>query len=112
MGTVKSNYPIVVGCSAGKDRTGIIAALLLGAMDASREEIIHDYLISNNAGLPTAGHNVPSVHSGVLKASLDWIEVEHKSILGYLKWIGFDSEQVAKLHLLLPKTKHTRSSKL
>lgn len=33
-------------CSAGKDRTGIAAALILSALGVSREEIIGDYLLT------------------------------------------------------------------
>ncbi len=34
-------------CSAGKDRTGVTAALLLEAMGAGREDIYADYLLTN-----------------------------------------------------------------
>lgn len=39
--------PILFHCSAGKDRTGILAALLLLSLDISYEDVIKDYLISN-----------------------------------------------------------------
>jgi protein-tyrosine phosphatase len=38
---------VLVHCSAGKDRTGIAAALLLAALDVPRETIVYDYLLSN-----------------------------------------------------------------
>jgi len=37
-------YPIVIGCSLGKDRTGIVVALLLAAVGATRAEIVSDYV--------------------------------------------------------------------
>jgi len=40
------NQPALFHCTAGKDRTGIIAALLLGAVGVSDEAIIYDYAIS------------------------------------------------------------------
>ncbi|MCL2344420.1 MAG: tyrosine-protein phosphatase, partial [Desulfobulbus sp.] len=38
---------VLIHCSAGKDRTGVAAALLLAALDVPREAIVHDYLLSN-----------------------------------------------------------------
>jgi protein-tyrosine phosphatase len=39
--------PLAFNCSAGKDRTGIAAALLLIALDVPRETVIADYLLTN-----------------------------------------------------------------
>lgn len=39
--------PVLFHCSVGKDRTGIIAALLLFYFGASEEDIIYDYLYTN-----------------------------------------------------------------
>lgn len=39
--------PILFHCAAGKDRTGIAAALLLAALGADRDTIFKDYLLSN-----------------------------------------------------------------
>ena len=39
--------PLVFHCTAGKDRTGFAAALLLGALGVSRDDILHDYLLTN-----------------------------------------------------------------
>jgi protein-tyrosine phosphatase len=40
-------YPLVFHCSAGRDRTGVGAAMLLELLGASRELIIADFLESN-----------------------------------------------------------------
>ena len=40
-------------CSAGKDRTGVLSALLLYLLGYSREYIVADYLISRDNLLPT-----------------------------------------------------------
>lgn len=42
------NVPLAFNCSAGKDRTGIAAALILTALDVPRETVIQDYLLSNH----------------------------------------------------------------
>lgn len=39
-------------CSAGKDRTGFAAALILSALDVGRDEIVDDYLLSNKYTVP------------------------------------------------------------
>lgn len=39
--------PLVVNCSAGKDRTGVAVALILTALGVPRETIVEDYLLSN-----------------------------------------------------------------
>lgn len=41
------NVPLAFNCSAGKDRTGVAAALILTALDVPRETVIEDYLLSN-----------------------------------------------------------------
>lgn len=42
-----SSGAVLFHCAAGKDRTGILAALLLEALGVSRADIIADYQISN-----------------------------------------------------------------
>ncbi|MEI6048184.1 MAG: tyrosine-protein phosphatase [Bacteroidota bacterium] len=44
--------PVLIHCQAGKDRTGIICALILLALGAERQLIIDDFLKSNDALLP------------------------------------------------------------
>ncbi|MDR2608493.1 MAG: tyrosine-protein phosphatase [Treponema sp.] len=42
----EANFPLIFHCSAGKDRTGFAAALLLSLLGVDREIIINDYLLS------------------------------------------------------------------
>ncbi len=39
--------PLLFHCSAGKDRTGVAAALILLALGASRETVMEDFLLTN-----------------------------------------------------------------
>ncbi len=39
--------PLAFNCSAGKDRTGVAAALLLTALGVPRETVVQDYLLTN-----------------------------------------------------------------
>eukprot|EP00439_Symbiodinium_sp_Y106_P069679 s2461_g12.t1 len=47
--TEEENYPLVFGCVAGKDRTGLLSCLILSALGCDRETIVHDYLKTNEA---------------------------------------------------------------
>lgn len=57
-----SHTPLAFNCSAGKDRTGVAAALILTALNVPRETIIEDYLLSNQYFRPqlSTAANLPS----------------------------------------------------
>jgi protein-tyrosine phosphatase len=41
--------PVVYHCAAGKDRTGLLTMLILGALGVSRDDIVNDYALSAEA---------------------------------------------------------------
>jgi protein-tyrosine phosphatase len=41
------SYPVVFHCTAGKDRTGFAAAMLLSALDVDWDTVMNDYLLTN-----------------------------------------------------------------
>ncbi|HJS10544.1 tyrosine-protein phosphatase [Sphingopyxis sp.] len=43
----ESDGPVLIHCTAGKDRTGVLAALLMKLLGLSNDEIIADYLLSS-----------------------------------------------------------------
>lgn len=43
-----SDQPVLYHCTAGKDRTGIITALILTVLKFDKQTIYNDYLLSNN----------------------------------------------------------------
>jgi protein-tyrosine phosphatase len=47
-----AQLPLVVHCTAGKDRTGWASATVLSALGVSAETVMHDYLESNRYVLP------------------------------------------------------------
>jgi protein-tyrosine phosphatase len=42
-----ANWPVLIHCSAGKDRSGIAVSLILEALGVDREAIMQDYLLTN-----------------------------------------------------------------
>lgn len=49
---MRKGEPFLFHCSAGKDRTGLSAALILSILDVDREIILEDYLLSNKYTIP------------------------------------------------------------
>jgi protein-tyrosine phosphatase len=43
----ESNWPILIHCSAGKDRAGVATTLILEALGVDRDTIMKDYLLTN-----------------------------------------------------------------
>ncbi|MGC2486628.1 MAG: tyrosine-protein phosphatase [Acidimicrobiales bacterium] len=43
----EANYPLVFNCFLGKDRTGVVAALVLSCLGVRRARVIEDYAISD-----------------------------------------------------------------
>lgn len=90
-----SGEPTVFHCTAGKDRTGFAAALLLKAIDASDEEVWQDYLLTNDRlqlpevtrlGLPPEAMQVLwRVQPEFLNAALDEADARYGSLEGYLR---------------------------
>ncbi|GGN12404.1 protein-tyrosine-phosphatase [Dyadobacter beijingensis] len=44
---INADQPVLYHCSAGKDRTGIVSALILSIVNVDRQIIVDDYMLSN-----------------------------------------------------------------
>ena len=51
---LNSTGPTLVFCAAGKDRTGLLVALVHTALGVHRDDVFQDYLLTNSAGDPEA----------------------------------------------------------
>jgi protein-tyrosine phosphatase len=90
-----SDEPTVFHCTAGKDRTGFAAALLLHAVGAAPELVMEDYLLTNDRlafptdrqfALPRPVMEVLwRVQPEFLQAALAEVEVAYGSLEGYLR---------------------------
>ena len=99
----REETPLIFNCSAGKDRAGTAAALVLTALGVNRETVIEDYLLTNQAvdlmtalaagpgTAPTVTRARSDVARAVLNAdqiyietALDTVDERHGGIEGYL----------------------------
>jgi protein-tyrosine phosphatase len=87
--------PLVFHCTAGKDRTGLAAALLLRALDVPQQDVMRDYLITNERFKPPppAGDALSRdvlevlwrVQPDFLHAALDTIDEHYGSLDAYFR---------------------------
>jgi len=104
--------PQVFHCTAGKDRTGFAAALLLSALGVDRATIEHDYLLTNqlykrDARLEGQGHPhvmkvLWQVQPEFLQAAFEAVDAQHGGMSDYLHGaIGLSPQEVAELQRML-----------
>jgi protein-tyrosine phosphatase len=86
------NLPLLYHCAAGKDRTGIMTALLLTLLGVDRNRVIADYELSDLLA--------PPVSTGCLVELLDEIE-RQGGIEAYLSQIGVPAPTQDKIRELL-----------
>ncbi len=67
----EGHLPLIIHCAAGKDRTGVVVALLLSALDVPREAIYHDYLESGFRQSPQIVEHTRSIMSASLGRELE-----------------------------------------
>jgi protein-tyrosine phosphatase len=106
--------PVIVHCAAGKDRTGVLVAVLLSLLGVPDETIAEDYALSSKAmdshlgrllaRLPEHEEEIRSVAVTMLSATpaniralLDGVRAEHGSIEGYAAAHGAGADVVAAL---------------
>jgi protein-tyrosine phosphatase len=110
--------PGLVHCTAGKDRTGVIVALLLGAVGVPAETIVADYALSAEnlrgefteetrrrvtaAGLDWAKYERLMISPAeFMRDTLDHLDERYGGVQPYLRTIGIDGEELAILRDML-----------
>lgn len=103
---------VLFHCTAGKDRTGIIAALVLRAADVAPDDVAADYALTGSAaglieqlrtraleagGQPDHVERVLASDAKTMMIMLDHLERAHGGIDVYLSEIGLSRSEVAQL---------------
>jgi protein-tyrosine phosphatase len=112
-----STEPAVFFCAAGKDRTGLVAALLLGMLGVNDGDIARDYALTAPAmpgilerartwsaeagGTPAFPPQVYGAAPETMRRLLAEVREEHGSALGYVLDSGLDISAVEELRGLL-----------
>ena len=106
-------HALLFHCSAGKDRTGLAAALVLTALGASRATVLDDYVATDRLwqrdyavppGTPPAmAAALHATHPALLEAALDAAIAAHGgSLEGLLtEGLGLDAAAIGRLRDLL-----------
>lgn len=104
-------------CSAGKDRTGMVAALILAALGVDFCQIKSDYMLTNNVSIPRIERRInwainenmnekfiaslfslSTVSSDYLNEAITLINDSFGNLQNYLKeWVGLTTNSVLKL---------------
>lgn len=111
------NYPVLIHCTAGKDRAGFASALILSALNIPRDQILDDYLLTYSLPnirsegkyayefSPEGQEAVTALLSSneqFLKAAVTNIENEYGSIDNYLEdALHLNKEKRKRLQQLL-----------
>ena len=92
---LEDRAPLVIHCTAGKDRTGFASALILHALDVADDVIAEDYLLTNRDYRrdPAAATDLPDdvrnaigmVEASYLAAAFDAVAAEYGDLESYLR---------------------------
>jgi protein-tyrosine phosphatase len=90
---LESDQPTVFHCTAGKDRTGFAAALVLHALEVPEEVVMFDYLHTNDRLRPPVPGALPPqvarvlyrVQPEFLQASLEAVQQDYGDMETYLR---------------------------
>jgi protein-tyrosine phosphatase len=111
-------YPLVFHCAAGKDRTGVLAAVALELLGVGDDDIVGDYALSRlgmdrmvewlHANAPEAVDAMSAQPQAFLEAPpsamqllLDAVRDRHGSMEGYVRTLGVPGDTVARLRTAL-----------
>jgi protein-tyrosine phosphatase len=105
---LEADGPLVIHCTAGKDRTGFACALILHALGVPDDVITDDYLLTNSFYRrdPSASPDLPeevrstigSVHATFLLAGFEAAQAGYGGLEGYLRdGLGIGRQERAAL---------------
>jgi protein-tyrosine phosphatase len=86
-------YPAMIHCSAGKDRTGILSAIILGILRVPDETIIEDYALSGPAMEHLVDHfrrTYPDAREQLARIAPALVAAEPATMHGFLERVHAD----------------------
>lgn len=107
-----NRHPVAFYCTAGKDRTGMIAAIILALLGTADDAIVEDYSLSANVYAEMNDHKAMvgalsqrnldaktflGAPPQVMEDTLKTIRESYGSVEEYLDFIGFDEESRKRL---------------
>ena len=108
----QNSYPLLVHCTAGKDRTGITAALILDLVGVAKDDISDDYAMSSASvdqlfgylvdagrrpeGPPKAAKSRMISKRKYMDDFLELLYQRYGNAEGYIKYLGFSDSDIAE----------------
>jgi len=103
------SYPLMFFCIAGKDRTGIMAAVLLSSLGVADDAVLDDFELSGDRVMALVDHlrarggldDNPMINQpeeilraprAAMASALTRLREDHGSVEGYLTWCGVTDE--------------------
>ena len=109
--------PILVHCHAGKDRTGVVVALVLRLAGVSVDAIADDYVVSGvqladmlardkvtalERGMDAVrAERLFTVRREAVVQTMECVDTEHGGVVALLRGLGLDEARIARLTNLL-----------
>lgn len=122
------NYPILIHCTQGKDRTGMLVSLLMQTCQVNDEVIVSDYCKSElelekmrldpiymkrnfakaaNLGLDMTSWMLSPAEA--IEDTIKWVKTEFGGYPNYMQWIGFNLGMQAKLKSIISDSPDPKS---
>lgn len=108
---VRAKAGILYHCTAGKDRTGVISALLLSLAGVCKNDILYDYEISQiyleamlqqfSKSYKDLDVNIITPKAEYMGKFMDMFQKKYNSIEEYLSKIGLSDSEILKLKIKL-----------
>ncbi|PVD33085.1 hypothetical protein C0Q70_08534 [Pomacea canaliculata] len=112
--SAKNNLPALINCAHGKDRTGIVSALVLSCLGKTAEYIAEEYALSSEGLAPVQSRVKAEVieryhmceefikaDASTMLELFEYIQNRYGSTKNYLEYIGFGAREQEVLRLNL-----------
>ena len=116
----------IIHCSAGKDRTGVVVAVLLALVGVERDTIVEDYLQTKRylnpikselrSAAAQIGYNLERLdrmlecRADAIKGALEYIDEKYDGTPEYVRAVGIEESAIGRLRSVLVENGLTRPS--